>query len=60
MRKDLKRFRIKEGGWFHVAQDREMWRGICKEGATASTEERLRKERSRRDGSPIVTGPTAT
>ena len=60
VRKDLKRFRIEEGGWFHVAQDREMWRGICKEGAMASTEERLRKERSRRDGSPIVTGPTAT
>ena len=60
MRKDLKQFNIEEESWFRAAQERAQWRAACREGLSTRVRERLRAERARRGGSPVVIGPTAS
>ena len=60
VRKDLKQFNIEEESWFRAAQERAQWRAACREGLSTRVRERLRAERARRGGSPVVIGPTAS
>ena len=41
MRKDLKKFRIAEEGWFKNTQDRSAWRCCCKDGLQMVTSKRM-------------------
>ena len=48
VRKDMKKFNIKDDGWCLTAQDRRVWRAECKEGLKKCTQERLESDRRRR------------
>ena len=54
VRKDLKKFNIEEGSWFHTAQERGPWRARCKEGLDDCTRERLEKDRARQMAATAV------
>ena len=48
VRKDLKKFRIEEGSWYKVAQERGSWRGKCRAGLEDATEKRLKEDELKR------------
>ena len=48
VRKDMKKFNIKDDGWCLTAQDRRVWRAECKEGVKKCTQKRLESDRRRR------------
>ena len=49
MRRDFKKFHIDEDGWYSAAQDRGLWRAMCREGLSACVKERLERDEMRRE-----------
>ena len=48
VRKDLRKFKIRENNWFRVSQERDMWREVCRAGLEHATQTRLGKDEMRR------------
>ena len=57
VRRDFKKFHADEGDWYSAAQDRGLWRAMCRDGLSACAKERLERDEVRREGTSVdVTG----
>ena len=54
MKRDLKKFHIGKDGWYHDAQDRGLWKTLCKEGLFVCFKERLESRGVRRVGDGVT------
>ena len=52
--KDLKKLKIDEGRWYKDAKERGLWRAPCREGLNICTNERLEKDRMRREAASTI------
>ena len=66
VRRDFQKFHIDEDGWYSAAQDRGLWRAMCRDGLSACAKERLERDGVRSEGAsvgvlgqPETTSPSA-